>query len=225
MNETRVPAGPERNPVWVTRLSELIDRLYLVIRVNAVWWMLSLLGLMVAGVGPASCAAAEAFIAARHGERVRVLPLMWATYQDAFGPANLRMLPLLVVQAGSLSMLWLMATGALEDPVPSAILGSLAAVSAGWATSSLATIATSPRVRRQDLLVTWRLALLLPGVLLLRAISLVVLFTVWLLLCSLAWPMALLLGAGVAINIAVAMFAYRIRALLEDLHAQQGAAV
>src|SRR5690625_6087235 len=82
MNETRVPAGPERNPVWVTRLSELIDRLYLVIRVNAVWWMLSLLGLMVAGVGPASCAAAEAFIAARHGERVRVLPLMWATYQD-----------------------------------------------------------------------------------------------------------------------------------------------
>src|SRR5699024_10984351 len=91
------------------------------------------------------------------------LRLRLATYQDAFGPANLRMLPLLVVQAGSLSMLWLMATGALDDPVPSAILGSLAAVSACWATSSLATIATSPRVRRQDLLVTWRLALLLPG--------------------------------------------------------------
>src|SRR5699024_3815389 len=150
MNETRVPAGPERNPVWVTRLSELIDRLYLVIRVNAVWWMLSLLGLMVAGVGRASCGAAEAFIAARHGERV--LPPIWATYQDAVGPANLLMLPLLAVQAGSLSMPWLMATAALEAPVPAAILGSLAAISAGWATSSLATIATSPRVRRQDLL-------------------------------------------------------------------------
>src|SRR5699024_7655704 len=86
MNETRVPAGPERNPVWVTRLSELIDRLYLVIRVNAVWWMLSLLGLMVAGVGPASCAAAEAFIAARHGERVRVLPLMWPHTRTPSGP-------------------------------------------------------------------------------------------------------------------------------------------
>jgi len=228
MNETRVPdvpTGPERAPAWVTGLSELIDRLHLVIRINAVWWMLSLLGLVVAGVGPASCAAAEAFIAARHGERVRVLPLMWATYQDAFGPANLRMLPLLVVQAGSLSMLWMTATGALEDPVPAAVLGSLAAVSGGWATSSLAAIATSPRVRRQELLVTWRLALLLPGVLLLRAIPLVVLLGVWLLLCSLAWPMALLLGAGVAINIAVALFAYRIRALLEDLHARQGAAV
>lgn len=224
MNETRVPAGPERSPVWVTRLSELIDRLYLVIQVNAVWWMLTLLGLVVAGIGPASCAAAEAFIAARHGERVRVLPLMWAAYKDAFGPANMRMLPLLVVQAGSLSMLWMMASGALQDPVPSAILGSLAAVSGGWATSSLAAIATSPRVRRQDLLVTWRLALLLPGVLLLRAIPLVVLLAVWLLLCSLAWPMALLLGAGVAINIAVAVFAYRIRALLEELDARQGAA-
>ena len=205
----------------MTRLSELIDRLYLVIRVNAVV-MLSLLGLMVAGVGPASCAAAEAFTppatesgcgCARCGPPTRRL-----------GPANLR-----ICRAGGPGRVavdaWLMATGALEDPVPSAILGSLAAVSAGWATSSLATIATSPRVRRQDLLVTWRLALLLPGVLLLRAISLVVLLTVWLLLCSLAWQMALLLGAGVAINIAVAMFAYRIRALLEDLHAQQGAAV
>src|SRR5690625_4949869 len=110
MNETRVPdvpTGPERAPAWVTGLSELIDRLHLVIRINAMWWMLSLLGLVVVGVGPASCAAAEAFIAARHGERVRVLPLMWATYQDAFWPANLRMLPLLVVQAGSLSMLWM----------------------------------------------------------------------------------------------------------------------
>src|SRR5699024_9239288 len=225
MNETRVPAGPARNPVWVTRLSVLIDRLYLVIRVNAEGGMLSLLGLMVAGVGPASCAAAEAFIAARHGERVRVLPLMWATCQGAVGQGDTPLLLLLVVQVGSLSMLWQWSTEPLEDPVPSVILGSLPAVSAGWATSSLATIATSPRVRLQDLLVTSCLALLLPGVLLLRAISLVVLLTVWLLLCSLAWPMALLLGAGVAINIAVAMFAYRIRALLEDLHAQQGAAV
>src|SRR5690625_6400383 len=116
------------------------------------------------------------------------------------------MLPLLVVQAGSLSMLWLMATGALEDPVPSAILGSLAAVSAGWATSSLATIATSPRVRRQDLLVTWRLALLLPGVLLLRAISLVVLLAVWVLRCSRAGPMSLLLGGAVALRFAWGLF-------------------
>src|SRR5699024_4636183 len=105
------------------------------------------------------------------------------------------------------------------------ILGSLAAVSAGWATSSLAAIATSPRVRRQDLLVTWRLALLLPGVLLLRAIPMVVLLGVWVLLCSLAWPMALLMGAGVAVNIAVAMFAYRIHTLLEDLQGRRGTAV
>lgn len=225
MDETPVQTGPERAPAWVTRLSELIDHLYLVIRINAVWWLLSLLGLMVLGIGPASCAAADAFSAARHGERVRVLPLMWATYRAHLVSANLRMLPLLMVQAGSLSMVWMMATGALENPVPSAILGSLAVVSGGWATSSLAAIAASPRVRRQDLLVTWRLALLLPGVLLLRAIPLVVLLAVWLLLCSLLWPMALLLGAGAAINIAVAMFAERIRILLEDLHSRQGAAV
>lgn len=224
MTDSRSLAESQRTPVWVTRLSELIDRLYLVIRVNAVWWMLSLLGLLVLGVGPASCAASDAFIAARHGERVQVLPLMWRTYKANVVSANLRMLPLLVIQAGSLSMVWMMATGALEDPVPSAILGTLAAVSAGWATSSLVAIATSPRVRRQDLLVTWRLALLLPGVLLLRAIPMVVLLAVWLLLCSLMWPLALLLGAGVAINIAVALFAYRVRALLEDLHGRQGAA-
>lgn len=221
MNSTRSQADPKGAPAWVTPVSEVFDHIYLVLRINACWWLLSLLGLLVLGVGPASCAAADAFRAARHGERVRVLPLMWSTYRTHLVSANVRMIPLLIVQAGSVAMVWLMANGAVDNPVPAAILGSLAAASAGWATTSLGAIAVSPRVRRQDLLVTWRLALLLPGVLLLRAIPMGVLLVVWLLVSSYFAPIALLLGAGVAINIVVAMLARRIDQLLEDLHRQQ----
>lgn len=211
---------PRRRTTW---LVEGVEHLYAVVRIQLVWLALTLLGLIVVGIAPATCAAADALRAQRQGELTRVLPLMWEAYRREVVPAGVRMLPLMTVQMLALAMLWQAAAGLSSNPAVMAVLGTLGAIAAGWATVSLATIAVAPRVRRQNVLVTWRLALLMPGAVPFRGLALVVLAVAWVLVSTTVWPLALLLGAGLVIDAAVALLATRISLLLEDLGGQDPA--
>lgn len=225
MTASRLPSGPTEVPAWVTRFNEAIERIYLVLRVNLVWILFSLLGLIVLGVAPASVAAADAFIAARHGAKVKVLPVMWESYRRHLVSANLRMLPLMIVQLGSVTMLWIVVGGGASNSLMTMVMAGLAVVSAAWSTTSVAVLVAVPRVRRQDLLAAWRLAILLPGALPVRFIALILVLAVWIVLCSLLWPVALLLGAGTAIDVATSVLRQRVELLLEDLDAARTARV
>lgn len=202
-------------------MNEMIEHVYLVLRINIVWTLLSLLGLIVAGVAPAGAAAGDAFIASRHGAPVKVLPLMWESYRRQFVSANLRMLPLMVVQLGSASMIWIVLGGGTANSTMAVILSGIAVVSAAWSTVSVALLMTVPRVRRQDLLVAWRLAILLPGALPLRFIGLILLLAVWIVVCTFLWPVALLVGMATGIDIATTLLSRRVELLLEDLEASR----
>ena len=209
---------PRRHSTW---LVEGIWHLHAVVRIQLVWLALTLLGLVVVGIAPATCAAAEALRAERRGELTRALPLMWRTYRRELIPAGIRMLPLLTVQLLALLMLWQAAAGLSSNPAIMAVLGTLGAITAGWASVSLAAIAVAPRVRDQDLLVTWRLALLMPGAVPVRSLALAVLLAAWTLLSTTVWPLGLLLGAGLAIDLAVGLLSTRISLLLDDLSAHR----
>lgn len=204
-------------PAWVTRGNEAIERVLLLLRISILWALLSLLGLIVVGVAPASVAGADALIASRHGATVKVLPTMWRSYREHLVTANLRMLPLMVVQVGSAAMLWIVISGGAPGAVGAYLLGGAAVASLSWSTATLAAILAVPRIRRQDLLVTWRLALLVPGALPLRFLALTIGLGIWVAVCSLLWPLAVLLGAGAAIELAVSLLGRRIELLLEDL--------
>lgn len=206
-------------------MNEMIEHVYLVLRINIVWTLLSLLGLIVAGVAPAGAAAGDAFIASRHGAPVKVLPLMWESYRRQFVSANLRMLPLMVVQLGSASMIWIVLGGGTANSTMAVVLSGIAVVSAAWSTVSVALLMTVPRVRRQDLLVAWRLAILLPGALPLRFIGLILLLAVWIVVCTFLWPVALLVGAATGIDIATTLLSRRVELLLEDLEASRAVTV
>lgn len=205
---------PRRRTTW---LVEGVEHLYAVVRIQLAWLGLTLLGLIVFGIAPATCAAADALRAQRRGELTRAMPLMWESYRRELVPAGVRMLPLMAVQMLALAMLWQAAAGLSSNPAVMAVLGTLGAIAAGWATVSLAAIAVAPRVRRQDVLVTWRLALLMPGAVPFRGLALVVLVAAWALVSTTVWPLAVLLGAGLAVDAAVALLATRIGLLLEDL--------
>ena len=218
---SRTPAyvpRPRRRTTW---LVEGVEHLYAVVRIQLVWLGLTLLGLIVVGIAPATCAAAEALRAERRGELTRALPLMWETYRRELVLAGIRMLPLMAVQTVALLMLWEAAAGLSSNPAMMAVLGTFGAITAGWAGVSLAAIAVVPRVRDQELLVTWRLALLLPGAVPLRSLALAVLLAAWTLVCTSVWPLGLLLGAGLAIDMAVGLLSRRIALLLEDLSARR----
>lgn len=217
MSDSGLRPGPTEVPAWVIRGNELIERTYLMVRVSVMWAMFTLLGLVVVGIAPASCAAADVLIESRTNHSIRVLPIMWRSFRRQLVRANARMLPLLAVQAGSLMTLWIATVGLAGSSVMTVLLGAVAAVSGGWATASLSTIAVSPRLRRQDLVVTWKLAILLPGALPLRSLGLLLGLMIWVLACYIVWPLTIVLGAGVAIEIAVALFTRRIGDLLEDL--------
>lgn len=206
-------------------MNEMIEHVYLVLRINIVWTLLSLLGLIVAGVAPAGAAAGDAFIASRHGAPVKVLPLMWESYRRQFVSANLRMLPLMVVQLGSASMIWIVLGGGTANSTMAVVLSGIAVVSAAWSTVSVALLMTVPRVRRQDLLVAWRLAILLPGALPLRFIGLILLLAVWIVVCTFLWPVALLVGMATGIDIATTLLSRRVELLLEDLEASRAVTV
>lgn len=212
-------------PVWATRVREAVEHLHVVFTVHLAWLGLTLLGLVVAGIAPASCAAGAALTEFRRHEKVRVLPLMWAVYRREFVRSSVRMLPLLAVQLIAVAMLWQMAGGLETRPALTAVLGILAALSTGWTTVALAALAVAPRVRDQALLVSWRLALLMPGALPLRSLALVLLLFAWTMVASLAWPLAVLLGGGLAIDWAVGLLGKRIELLLEDLGGRRPEAV
>lgn len=199
------------------RANEVFERVLLVLRVNVMWLLLTLLGLVVAGIAPASVAAGEAFVASRHGASVRVLPLMWSAYRRQFVAANLRLLPLLIVQAGSAAMIWIVIGGGPPGQVPAVVLSGLAVISLAWSLLSAASIVAVPRLRRQDLLATWRIALLLPGALPGRSMLLILALAVWSVLCATVWPLALLVGAATAIDLATSLLGRRTELLLEDL--------
>ena len=216
----RFVVRPRRRTTW---LVEGARHLHVVMCIQLVWLLLTLLGLIVVGIAPATCAAADALRAQRRGELTGVLPRMWESYRRELIPASVRMLPLMAVQVLALAMLWQAAAGLSSNPAMMAVLGTLGAIAAGWATVSLAAIAVAPRVRRQDVLVAWRLALLMPGAVPFRGLALVVLAAAWMLVSTTVWPLALLLGAGLAIDAAVALLATRIGLLLEDLGGQDPA--
>lgn len=214
--------GPTHVPGWVLRFNEALDRIYLVLKVNAVWWLLTLLGLGMLGIAPASAAAADAYITGREGDRVRVWRTMWGTYRSQFLRANARLMPFLVVQGGALMMLWIVLGGGAGDQVMTAVLATLAAMSLAWATTSASAVVAIPRVRRQDVLVAWRIALLMPGALPVRAVGIGLLLLVWVLVCWVMWPIGLLLGAGTAVDIAVSLLGRRGERLLDELDTASG---
>jgi uncharacterized membrane protein YesL len=209
--------GPQQVPGWVMSANELIERLFLLLRINAVWWILTLLGAVVVGLAPATAAAADALLASREQSRVRVLPMMWRSFRTRLVRANLEMLPLFVVQAGALSMLVIAFSGAVTSAAMMVAMVALAAISLAWATTTLAAILASPRLRRQDLAVTWRIALLVPGALPLRAVGLSGGLVLWMLLCGLIPPLALLVGAAGALDLAIGLLGRRIADLLDEI--------
>ncbi|APX31527.1 hypothetical protein BH708_00920 [Brachybacterium sp. P6-10-X1] len=201
-----------------------MDQVWLVLRVNLVWSLLSLLGLVVLGIAPASVAAADAFRASRYGAKVRVSTVMWESWRHQLVSANLRLLPLMVVQTGSAAMLWIVLGGAVPSSAATIVLAGLAVISAAWSTVSAAVLVAVPRVRRQDLPVSWRLALLLPGTLPVHFIAVVLGLAAWIAVCSLVWPVGLLVGAATAIEGATVLLGRRIELLLTDLEARRGVA-
>ncbi len=224
MDDSRRPSGPSEIPSWAMRMNEAIERVAVLVLMSLTWLVLTVAGLVLFGVGPATIAAAEVVLALREGERARVLPRMWRSFREELVRANLRMLPLLLVQGGALMLLWIATAGLAGGPGATLALGVVAAIAGAWTTIALAAIAVSPRVRRQDPLVCWRLVLLLPGALPLRAVALVLLVLLWSLACSLLWPLALLLGPAVAVELAVALLSRRITELLAQIDASTAAA-
>lgn len=211
------PSGPSEVPAWVLRVNEAMERVWLVLRVSLVWLVLSILGLGVLGVAPASCAAAEVLAQSRLSPVRGVLRTMGVAYRRELVRANVRMVPLLVVQAAAGTGLWLSLHGVGPGTVLTVAAGIVCAVSAAWVSVSLTAIAVVPRLRRQDVLVTWRLALLMPGALPVRSVGLVLLLLLWSTLCITVPLLGLLVGAGTAIELSVAVFERRIVALLQTV--------
>lgn len=202
------------------RLGEAAQGALRTVRVNLMWIGLTLLGLVVAGIAPATVAAAEAHRAGRHGATVAVESLMWESFRRQLGPANLRMLPLLVVQAGAAAMVWIVMGGGVPGTASAVVLTGLAVISLAWSTIALAVIVAVPRVREQELLVTWRLAVLLPATVPGRFLGLILGLGAWTVLAAFLWPLALLAGASVPIQLALALLGRRIELLLEDISAE-----
>src|SRR5699024_2084845 len=75
----------------------------------------------------------------------------------------------------------------------------------------------SARLRRQDLVVTWRLALLMPGAMPLRSIVLLVTSALWAVVSVLIVPLAVLVGAAAALDLVIGLFARRIEDLLTQI--------
>jgi len=217
MAETGGPRGPQQVPSWVVSANEVIERLFLLVRIHLLWLALTMLGLVVLGLAPATAAAADALLSSRAGHRLRVAPLMWESYRRQFLRANTRMLPLMAVQAGALAMLTITLSGAVPSALAMTALVVVSGASLGWATASLAAILASARLRRQDLVVAWRLALLMPGAMPLRSIVLLVALALWSVLSVLIVPLAVLVGAAAALDLVVGLFTQRIEDLLTEI--------
>ncbi|MGO3314766.1 MAG: hypothetical protein ACTIMA_13405, partial [Brachybacterium tyrofermentans] len=65
----------------------------------------------------------------------------------------------------------------------------------------------------------------LPGAVPLRFIGLILLLAVWIVVCTVLWPVALLVGAATGIDIATTLLSRRVELLLEDLEASRAVTV
>lgn len=209
-------------PGWVLTTNEWIDAALFTIGVSLVWLVLSLLGLFVLGIAPATCAAADVTAARRREEEPSLIPDMWRAYRTQFLGANTRLLPFVLVQiAAGLSVA--AALRSVQDaPVLSAVMGTLALLAGCWATLSAMSVVAAPRVRRQDWPVTMRLALLLPGALPGPALAALIAVGLWSMVSLLLPPVGALAGPAVAVRISVALLAERISALLACIDTDRG---
>lgn len=207
-------SGPQQVPGWAMTANNAIDALLLILRVTVVWWALTLLGLVIVGIFPATCAAGDVMRDRRAGGAAPVVRTMWATYRRELVGANLRLLPLGLVQLSGVSTIFLALRGGVPQPWMVAPVMILAACAVGWATASAAVLATVPRLRRQDLLVSLRVSLLAPGAVPLAA-ALTVLSVAAIVLASyLVPPLGALLGAGAAVQAASTLVGRRAEELL-----------
>lgn len=201
-------------PAWSLRANDVIDALLMTVRVTLLWWVLVALGLVVAGIAPATCAAAETFRLRRNGELVKLWRTMFRIYRSEFVSANLRLGPFLLVQVSSLITVALALGGGIPQLWMMAPLAIIGAIAGSWTTVSAAALVTTPRLRRQDLTASWRLAALCPGAVPLASTFLIVTMIPFTLLCLTVPLLGLLVGAGGAAQIASVLVGRRTENLL-----------
>lgn len=217
MSKAREAPGPQHVPGWLLSANEAIERALLLVWVNVIWIALTLLGLVIFGLAPATAAAADALLESRKGRNLRVLPLMWRSYWSQWVRANTRILPLMAVQVGAVSTLQIVLAGGLTSGAQTILIGIAAAISLAWVTGSLAAIVVSARMRRQNLRVVWRIAFLMPGALPLRTLAMLGAMALWGMLCILILPLAVLVGIAAALDICISLLSRRIEKLLEEI--------
>lgn len=200
------------------RANGVIDRAVSVIALSVMWILLSALGLIAFGVAPATCAVADVLRARREGRGSHLFSELWSGYRRAFVRANARMLPLMAVQVAAIwSMRTAMASGGMD--VLHVAMAGVGVAALAWSTASLAMIVACERIRRQDLAVSYRLALLMPGALPFRAVITLALVAIWALVCATVPVLVIILGAGLALDVTGMMLSRSADELLERLDA------
>jgi uncharacterized membrane protein YesL len=180
------------------------------------WIALSALGLFVLGIAPATCAVADVLRRKREGYGVKLLSGTWSFYRREFVRSNLRMLPLMLVQFAAIGTIRTAFAGGVLG-APQVLTVGISVAGLAWSTVSLAMMVACERIRRQDFLVTYRLALLLPGALPFRSIAVLVLVTLWASVCITIVPLAILLGAGIAAELTGVLLTRHVDSLLERI--------
>ena len=208
-------SSPETVPAWSLQANDLINTVLRVVKVSLLWWALTLLGGVVLGIAPATCAAADVFRAEREDRPTPVVATMWRVYRREFLTADARLLPLIVAQVLAVTTVALALSGRVSPASLMVLLVVAGAVSAGWITASAAVLASSPRLRRQNLLVTWRVALLAPGAIPAGCFLLIVVLVPWFVLCTVIPPRGILAGPGAAIQAASTLVGRRVDTLLD----------
>lgn len=211
---TRTGSGPQQVPGWALRANEALDAALLLIRVSLLWWALTLLGLVVLGAAPAACAAGDVLRAHREGRTVPVAATMWGTFRRELVSANLRLLPFGAVQLAGAGTLLLALRGGVPEPWMLVPVATIAAITLGWSTAGAAALLSVPRLRRQDLLVSWRLGLLCPGAVPAAACAAVACLAVVALVSLVLPPVGLLLGPAGAVQCATSLMGRRTELLL-----------
>lgn len=214
-------SSPQQVPAWALRANEALDGALVFVKVAVLWWLLTLAGLVVLGAAPATVAAAQVMREHRRGAVVPVVRTMLRTARAELLGASARMVPLALVQLSAAASVLLGLTGRVPQAWMMAPLVVLAGVVLGWSSVSVLALAAVPRLRRQDLPVSLRLALLCPGIVPAPAVGLVLCLVVIVMVTVAVPPLGLLLGPAGAIQAAVVLLGARIERLLED--ARRGA--
>lgn len=201
------------------RSNEIIESVLFWIGTSLLWLAFSLLGLLVLGIAPATCAAADVMRARAQDESPHLFRVMWRAYREQFIRANLRLLPLILIQVASIGSLSLAVRTLGHAPGYGAAMATISTLAGAWATSSLMVMVASPRVRRQDWPVTMRLALLFPGAIPLRSLLALFAVALWSLLSIVLPPVGALLGPAGAVRIADALLRDPVATVLATIDA------